>query len=520
MTTKLVTVDEMRRLEAEANALGVSYAAMMDDAGQAVAEAVLAKATAAETTAVILLGKGNNGGDGLVCARYLHDAGVIVKVYGLQPPDEADFKVVALRARQVFMVDAENDMQSRVLKHLLNGATVVIDAVFGTGVRLPLEGKAAQLLGQAKRILETRETKPLRVAVDVPSGIDSDSGQVDANTLKADITVTFGAAKVGQYQFPAADYLGELRVALIGWPETMPGLKAINFEVAGEAQVRAWLPKRTRESHKYTYGRLAVVAGSRNYVGAAYLVGAAATRSGAGLVTMAVAEPVQALLASQLIEATWLPLPHTNGFIAEGAADLLKAIAAKSDALVIGPGLGAEDETKAFLSELLGLLGDTKVLVDADGLRLLAQINDWHKRLPAMSVLTPHPGEMQALTGLDTGTIQKDRLGVARRYAAEWGHVVLLKGAFTIIAAPDGRAVLEPFATPALAKAGSGDVLSGIIGSLLAQGLGPFEAAVAGAFIHGRSGDAALRQVGTATSIRARDYVEALGEVFAGFEGE
>jgi ADP-dependent NAD(P)H-hydrate dehydratase / NAD(P)H-hydrate epimerase len=518
MPVKIVTVNEMRRLEAEANTLGITYDSMMDAAGRAVAETILARVTPSETTALILVGKGNNGGDGLVCARYLHDAGVTVKVYGLQPPDETDGKVIALRERQTFMVDAENDMQSRVLKHLLNSATVVIDAVFGTGVRLPLQGNAANLLAQAKRILEAREAQPLIVAVDVPSGVDCDNGRVDSNTIHADVTVTFGAAKVGQYLFPAADYLGALNIAPIGWPEDMPGLQTIKFELADSQRVKASLPKRTRESHKYDYGRLAVIAGSRNYVGAAYLVGAAATRSGAGLVTMAVAEPVQSLLAGQLIEATWLPLLHTDGFIAESAANQMKPVVHKNNAIILGPGLGMEETTKVFLSSFLNLLNDTKMLVDADGLRLLAQLDGWHNRLPKPAVLTPHPGEMQALTGLDKDEVQKDRLGVARRYAAEWGHVVLLKGAFTIIAAPDGRAVLEPFATPALAKAGSGDVLSGIIGSLLAQGMEPFEAAVAGAFIHGRAGLYTLSTIGTPTSIRARDYIDALPAVFAELE--
>lgn len=523
MTTKIVSIEEMRRLEAEANALGVSYDSMMEYAGRAVADAVLMKVMPSETTAVILVGKGNNGGDGLVCARHLHDAGVTIKVYCLQPPDEADAKVTALHERSAFMVDAENDMQSRVLKHLLNSATVVIDAVFGTGVRLPLAGKAAQLLAQAKRILDARETKPLMVAVDVPSGVNCDTGEVDATTIAADVTVTFGAAKVGQYKFPAAEVLGELKVAPIGWPEDMPGLQAIKLELAEADWVKAKLPKRSRDAHKYDFGRLVVVAGSRNYVGAPYLVGAAATRSGAGLVTMAVPEPVQAMLAPQLIEATWSPLPHVNGFISEEAVEAVASALKKADAVVIGPGLGMEEGTRGFLDAVLKGAGTRpaptmKMLIDADGLRLLAQIVGWPKLLPKLTVLTPHPGEMQALTGIDKDEIQKDRLGIAQRFAREWGQVVLLKGAYTVVAGPDGRTVLEPFATPALAKAGSGDVLSGIIGSLLAQGMEPFEAAVAGAYVHGRAGEVALREVGTATSIRARDYVDALAGAFGEIE--
>ncbi len=527
---KIVTVAEMRRLEAEADAAGVSYAAMMDLAGGAVAAAT-ATATAAaiserpktsDISILILVGKGNNGGDGLVAARALHDAGHTVKVYGLQPPDEADPKVVALRERSVFLVDAENDLQNRVLKHLVNGATVIIDAIFGTGVRLPLTGKAAQLLGLVKRLLEANaaegKARPFMVAVDVPSGVDCDTGAVDANTLAAALTVTFGLPKVGQYLFPAADYIGELRVAPIGWPPSLPTLTSIKLELADKARVQAALPQRPRDSHKYDFGRLLVVGGSQNYVGAVYLVGSAAVRSGAGLITLAVPAPLQALLAPQLIEATWLPLADEQGFIAASAASQAESALSKVNAVALGPGLGLESTTRDFVQEFIAALGKSKVkhlLVDADGLRLLAQLENWPELLPKPAVLTPHPGEMQALTGLDKDEIQKDRLSVARKFAAQWGHVVLLKGAYTVIAAPDGQTVIEPFATPALAKAGSGDVLSGIISSLLAQGVEPFEAAVAGAFIHGSAGEKVAAELGTTVSIAARDYIAALPKVFA-----
>ena len=568
MSPKLVTVEQMRRLEAEAVATGVSYATMMALAGQAVAEKILSASALAnfrsrinredfESFTLVLVGQGHNGGDGLVCARHLHDAGATVKVYGLQPPDESDTKVIALRERSVFMVNADNDLQSRILKQLVNSATVIVDAVFGTGVRLPLTGQAAHLLGQVKRLLESdrneSKTRPYVVAVDVPSGVDCDTGAVDANTFAANLTVTFGAAKIGHYLFPAADYRGDLIVAPIGWPESLPTLATVQLELADQPRVQAALPKRSRDSHKYDFGRLLVVAGSRNYVGAAYLVGATATRSGAGLVTLAVPESVQSILAAHLIEATWLPLPESNGFIAESAAEKVAGALNTADAVVLGPGLGVEETTKRFvraihelpllelpllelplpelpLPELplpeLPLLElplpelplRPPLLIDADGLRLLAQIENWPDLLPKPTILTPHLGEMQALTGIDKEDIQKDRLGIAKRFAREWGQIVLLKGAFTVIAAPDGRAVIEPFATPALAKAGSGDVLSGLIGSLLAQGVEPFEAAVAGAFIHGRAGERAAKELGTTVSVTARDYVTVLAKVFAELE--
>lgn len=550
MTTKIVTTEEMRRLESEADAAGITYADMMEHAGRAVADAVLARIVPVETTALVLVGPGNNGGDGLVAARHLHEAGVAVKVFSLKPLDESDSKVVALRERSVFIVDFEDDpstvlrqaqdassgeaLQSRALKHLVGSATVIVDAVFGTGARLPLKDNTAQMMDLAKRHVAAKPKPPLVVAVDCPSGTNCDTGEIDPAALRADVTVTFGAAKAGQFKFPAADFLGELIIAPIGWPDDLPGLKAINLELADADRIS--LPERKRDAHKYTFGKVLVVAGSKKYVGAAYLAGAAAYRCGAGLVTLAVPDPIYPILAAQLPEATWEPLPSESGFISASAVEVVRTAMDKADALILGPGWGTAETTLNFLRALLTTwerperqskdapatvadairsYANLNVLVDADGLRLLAQIEGWPDLLPKPAVLTPHPGEMAALTWLDKEEIQKDRVGIARKFAARWGHIVLLKGAFTVVAAPDGRAVLEPFATPALAKAGSGDVLSGIIGGLLAQGLAPFEAAVAGAFIHGKTAEAATGLHGNTTSIIAGDLIAALPKVMA-----
>ncbi len=517
--TKIVTVAEMRTLEAAADHVGVTFAQMMDNAGRAVAEAVLARLgdDLDRHKLVVLCGKGNNGGDGLVAAHYLSNAGARVAVYLAQPPDETDFKIKRLREKGVFLADAANDQRWRVLRNLLNGATVLIDAVFGTGVRFPLAGPSADLLRQAELVLRDRRPRPLVVAVDCPSGLDCDSGALDPLTIPADLTVTFAAAKRGQFTFPGADALGELLIADIAIPTTLSEWEAIKVELATPALIKALLPKRPRDSHKGTFGRALVVAGSVNYTGAAYLAGAAAYRVGAGLVTLALPQTIYPIIAAQLPEATWLVLPEERGVIAGPTAERLQPELSNYTALLIGPGFGVAKTTGDFVREILTRAAPPLV-VDADGLRLLAQLPDWSRALPANSVLTPHPGEMAALTGLEKAELQSDRIGYARRFAAEWGQVVVLKGAFTVVAAPAGQATVQPFATPALARAGTGDVLAGAIAGLLAQGVGPYDAAVAAAYLHGRAGELAAARMGTSASVLAGDVLNALAQAIAELE--
>lgn len=541
--TKIVTVTEMKAIESAADKAGVTYAMMMESAGTAVAQAALARLeNPADHKVVVLCGPGNNGGDGMVAAHHLAEAGAAsVALYFSKMPDENDPNLQRVRQKGLFVVDAENDQRWRVLKNLMGGVTVLIDAVFGTGVRLPLKGTPADLLQQVKKALEERAVLPLRVAVDCPSGTNCDTGDLDDAAILTNVTVTFAAAKRGQFAFPAAEALGELIVADIGIRPDMPELASVKVELGTAEAVRALLPSRPRNAHKGTFGRALIAAGSVNFTGAAYLAGAAAYRIGAGLVTLAVPTPIYPVLAAQLPEATWVMLPHEMGVIASGAAEVLSKELDKSQVLLIGPGFGMERETGIFLRRLLraeeagskGRIGFTPrgeagpgekpvepaplppTVVDADGLKLLAQIEGWPKLLPPGVVLTPHPGEMAALTGLSKDDIQSDRIGVAQKYAMEWGHVVVLKGAFTVVAAPDGRATVQPFATAALARAGTGDVLAGAIAGLLAQGLAPYDAAVAGAYLHGLAGLLAARALGTTASVVASDVLEALPEALA-----
>lgn len=533
---RLFTVAEMKALEAAADRAGVTYAQLMENAGRAVAEALLNRLEApAAHKFLVLCGAGNNGGDGLVAAHYLANAGARVTVYCARPPDEADPKVQRLRGQSVLVADAANDQRGRVLANLLASATVIVDALFGTGARFPLGGAAADLLRTAGQALAGRTPRPFVAAVDCPSGLDCDCGALDPLAVPADLTVTFAGAKRGHFAFPGADALGELVVADIGVPLDLPEAQR-GAEIVTADWVRPLLPRRPRDAHKGTFGRALIAAGSIAFTGAAYLAAAAAYRVGAGLVTLAVPEPLHAILAGQLPEATWLPLPDEDGGLAAAGADDLAREAGRASALLLGPGWGTAEGTARFLERLLAggagrrsmgfgprsaaepaapLAEWPPLVVDADGLRLLARLDGWPRRLPAGSVLTPHPGEMAALTGADKAELQADRLGAAQRYAAQWGHIVVLKGAFTVVAAPDGRAALLPFATPALARAGTGDVLAGAITGLLAQGVPAYAAAVAAGYLHARAGELAERALGHPASVLAGDVLDGLIEALA-----
>jgi NAD(P)H-hydrate epimerase len=315
----------------------------------------------------------------------------------------------------------------------------------------------------------------------------------------------------------AFEFVGELQMVEIGLPENLDSWNAVQTEAADWDMVAALLPERTPASHKGTFGTAFVVAGSSSYTGAAMLAGTAAYRIGTGLVTMAVPEPLHVILAGHLPEAIWVPLPHENGFISDVAADDVLQSMERATAFLIGPGLGDKLSTREFIGNLLPAI-KIPMVVDADGLRHLSQITDWHKTIFAPAVLTPHPGEMSVLTGLPKEDIQSNREAIAVKYAKEWGHVVVLKGAFTVIASPDGRSTVIPVATPALAKAGTGDVLAGLIVGLRAQSVGAYEAAVAGAFIHAQAGLFAAETMGTTASVLATDVLDAVPDVLAELE--
>jgi NAD(P)H-hydrate epimerase len=536
---KIVTVEQMKTIEKAADESGLTFDQMMENAGRAVAEAVRRRQPALNgKRVVVLVGSGNNGGDGLVAVDQLAETGAQIAAYLIKARDEADPHLARVRARGALVAVASEDQRARVLHNLLGAADVVIDAVLGTGFKLPLEGPAKGVLAAAKKAIAARSARPFVVAVDCPSGLDCDTGELADEALPADLTVTLAAAKPGHFHMPGAAAVGELSVADIGIPEKQKELSKVPREVASTDELRSWLPERPLDAHKGTFGRVIVVAGSVNFPGAASLAGLGAYRIGAGLVTLATPSSLQSLIAPRLPEATWILLPHELGAISADASEVLKGELSKADAFLLGPGFGQDPTTGAFLDGLLlgrqeihrpriGFIhreqehGDQTAtlppcVVDADGLKLLAGMPDWPSRLPALSILTPHPGEMAVLTGEEVKAIQADRMGTASKWAAEWGHVVVLKGAFTVVADPAGRTSVIPIATPALARAGTGDVLAGAIVGLRGQGLDAFRSAVLGAYLHARAGQLAALNVGSAASVIAGDVAEALAAAIAG----
>lgn len=536
---KLVNANQMRSLEQRADASGNSYAAMMERAGTLSAGALMERFPVHEQYVLVLVGPGNNGGDGLVCARVLHDAGARVALYvWRRVPATNDTNWDLCMQRAIPFTRAEDDTNLSKLQAELARANCIVDALLGTGVARPIQGTLYELLHKVRlQIAERKHAAPsLRsitpalyhpltrlpghpavVAIDVPTGLNPDNGALDPAALTADLTVTFAFPKTGQFVFPGAEAVGELVVADIGIPEAWAD--DIELDVAGVKEMRALLPLRPRNANKGTFGRAMLACGSLQFTGAPVMAARAAGRVGAGLVTLALPEALRPLIAAKIDEATFLPLPDRLGdWRPRAANELLAALwDSEYDALLVGCGLGQSEGARDFILRLLENFNTLEqppaLVLDADALNILATLPDWWNvfALKIPPVLTPHPGEMARLLGTETAVIQQNRVNSAREAAHLWNAVVVLKGAFTVIAAPDGRATLLPFANPALATAGTGDVLAGAITGFAAQfhaaairmdRIDPVrvatESALLGAYLHAFAGEIAAREIGSA----------------------
>ena len=509
---KIVTSDQMRRIEDRSEEAGVSKDTLMENAGLAIARRVRHHVGyLVGTPILILVGPGNNGGDGLVVARHLHAWGARVTVYLCGDRPSPDPKLDEVKKLDVNIVNPSQDGGLVKLKELLARVKAVVDSVLGTGTTRPLEGVLRELFLVLKSSLEGDSGQKL-IAVDLPTGLSADTGEVDPACPRADVTVTLGYPKVGQFQYPGADHVGKLEIEDIGLPRGLDD--EVTLELMDDAWATGLLPSRPSASHKGSFGSVLVVAGSRSYVGAAYLAGVAATRVGAGLVTIALPESLQWAVAAKATEPTYLPLPESSqGVVSPTAARLILDAAPGYETLLIGCGLGQAADTVQFVEGIL--YSDERLpptVVDADALNILSRTPAWWNRFSGPAVLTPHPGEMSRLTGRPTDVIQIDRVQTAATSAKSWNKVAVLKGAFTVVAMPDGSTMLSPFANPGLASAGTGDVLAGTIAGLLSQGITLEKAAALGVYIHGAAGERVRDDLGD-TGMVASDLLIELPRV-------
>jgi NAD(P)H-hydrate epimerase len=508
---KIVTSDGMRALERRCEEAGVSTDALMEQAGLAVARVAWREVgSQAGAGVLVLVGPGNNGADGLVAARRLQEWGADVTAYLCAVRPLEDPKLLLATATGVAAVDGNSDRDSTSLQALLKETRLVVDAVLGTGQTRPIEPPLARVLAVVREQRSRRGDLRL-LALDLPTGLSADTGDIDPAALTSDVTVTLGCPKAGLLRLPGAESVGRLVLADIGIPPHLT--EESDLELLTTSTVRRLLPSRPLRAHKGSFGKVLVVAGSRSYVGAAYLASMGAARMGAGYVTLATPASVQPMVAAKLTEATYIPLPESSpGEVSpDEAASLLHQSAGDYDVLLLGCGLGQHPSTRDLVETLL--ISDNPLampmVLDADGLNILAATPRWWERLKAEAVVTPHPGEMARLLDSSIAEVEADRIVSARAAAAHWGVTVVLKGPFTLIASPQGRVRVSPFANPALATAGTGDVLAGVVASLMAQGCSTFDAASMGVYLHGAAGDLVTADLGQAGLI-ASDLLLAL----------
>ena len=501
----------MRALDrrAASDEFGIPSLALMQSAGEAFARACIEElgGSVKNKRVALVCGRGNNGGDGFVAARHLAGAGAVVDVFLAGRADELKGDAAVffaplphLHENGVRVVQlSEADGATGVAEGVFSRCDLIGDALFGTGFQGAATGVAANLIER----MNTMQARGLPVvACDIPSGVNADTGAADGPAVQATRTVTFALPKMGLLLYPGGALAGRVTVADIGLPRT---LLLDDENLRAELTTRAWmqktLPPRTqaRDANKGAFGTVLVIAGGHGMAGAASLAALAALRAGAGLVQLAVPASVFSAAASFAPEIITRPLPETSDgtYGGPGALDAALALAEKADAVALGPGLGRNNETTAFVQAFVSRF-PKPLIVDADGLNALADSSQAAQSRPAPTVLTPHPGEMGRLLQSDTAAVQSDRLTAARDCAARYHAVTLLKGARTLIAEPEGRLAVNRQGSPALATAGSGDVLTGVIAALLAQKMGALDAARAGAYLHALAGERAARELGAA----------------------
>jgi NAD(P)H-hydrate epimerase len=475
---KIVSVAQMRALEAAAFAAGVSEVELQQRAGRACAEEVFARVQPGERV-VVLVGHGNNGRDGAVAADWLIRRGIPVDVvlaprHALTPEE-----LVHLQAAGASVIPSGD---AAAVDHALSVAYVAVDALVGIGARGALREPLASLARQLNRASAARPKALHVMALDIPSGIDPDRGEVPGEAVWADSTVTLGGVKQGLLRFPAAERVGQLLPREIGIPSDAEA--DLPYGCLDEVQLSCLVPRRPLDAHKYRFGRVLVIAGADHFPGAAVLCAGGAARAGAGLVTLGATRDVRLTVAAHQPEVTYT-LSDVDLGAGLSAADSIETYARSHNSAVIGPGLGRSPAITSFVGAFLRLrAGEQRTVIDADGLVALSEIDNWSTLLTDQAVLTPHAGELERLVGHELDASEPPWVH-AGRLASQWGCVLVAKGPFTCVAAPDGRVDVWPRANPALATGGTGDVLAGVSAGLLAQDMPVWDAVRLAVGVHG-----------------------------------
>lgn len=516
---KIVTAEEMRGIDQRASQeYGVTSLILMENAGirvVEVAETYLENSTLRRV--VIVAGKGNNGGDGLVVGRHLMNSGARVDTFLLGDPEEmtpdarVNYEILRKMGARLFPLKDEDGLNRLLISTL--SADLIIDALYGISFR----GRLREFDSQVVSIMN-QARKPI-VAVDIPSGVEADTGRVIGEAVRASWTVTLALPKLGLLLEPGCSFAGRVTVADISIPSKLLSEKTLKTSLLTEDLIKGFFPPRPRQSHKGTFGHALVIGGSIGMTGAVMLSAASALTVGAGLVTAAVPESLLPIVEGGLVEVMTAPLAETRQkSIALEALPAIENLLGTVSVCAIGPGMSRYPEAKAIVRFVLERSG-VPVVIDADGLNALGEDMSVLENRQIPIVLTPHPGEMSRLLGTTVGELQSRRMEAARAASSKWGVTVVLKGSGTIVAEPNGETYLNVTGNPGMATAGSGDVLTGIITGLIAQGIRPNAAAGIGTYLHGKAGDL-IKETRGERGMIAGDLIRALPEVIKGFENE
>ena len=504
---KVATADIIRELDRRAmDEYGISGPVLMENAGGGMARVLMKKYPfALQRGVTIISGRGNNGGDGFVIARHLVNRGIEVDVFiagEMHNVREGETKtnLDIIRKMGLGILEITRDEDMLALVGSIRERGLLVDALLGTGIK-------REVTGQYSRIIDAiNDDATTIVSVDIPSGLSADTGNVMGRAVKADLTCAFGLPKVGEIIYPGAEFVGELLVIDISIPRKLIDGMDIPYNLISPELFSNLFRKRAPVSHKGSFGHLLVIAGSPGKTGAAALSALGAMRSGVGLTTVGVPESLNHILEAKLTEAMTLPLPDEGGHLSTNAFESIMVETQGKSAIALGPGLGtsrgAREVVRGLISE-----SRTPVVIDADGLNVIACDIEIIKDRKTDIIITPHPGEMGRIINKSARDVQKDRIGAARGLARGLEVWVVLKGARTIIAAPDGSIYISTAGNPGMASGGMGDVLTGLIGGFLAIGGDPLSAAAAGVFVHGTAGDRAAQSVGE-ISLTAQDVLD------------